>query len=87
MPRGYLNDTTYRLSDTRNYIKDLMKDKKKTQQNMADVLGISQGRFSQKLKAMTFSARELIVLFTELDADAEKVVTVGDVVDYIKDNI
>lgn len=73
MPRGYLKEKEYRMTDIRNYISNLMREKKVRQYQLAELLGISPGRMSQKLEACDFDIAELLIIFQRLDADEEKV--------------
>jgi len=75
MPRVSLKKTEYRLRDLSSYILGEMRFQRITQTDMAAVLGMTQGNLSQKLKACTLTAEELIQIFEKLGTSPEKIGT------------
>lgn len=73
MPLGYLQDTQKKLKRLRSYIIQLMDSADKTQTDLAEVMGIEQPAFCKKLKKVSFSAEELMIIFHECKADAYEV--------------
>lgn len=73
MARGYLKAKEYRMTDIRNYILGLMKEKKIRQYRLADAIGVEQPAFSKKLDKCDFNIEELLIIFKILEADQDKV--------------
>lgn len=73
MPRINLLKTKYRLNDLSLYILGTMRVQRITQSEMAAALDMTQSNFSQKAKAATFTARDLIIIFDKLGTPEDKI--------------
>lgn len=71
MPKGYLRDE--RKQHICDYIRNLAKAKHLTQADLGNIIGVSQGMISLKLKNGDFTLKELLELFKALGADVSKV--------------
>ena len=65
--------TKYRLEDLSSYILGEMRSQKLTQKDLAAVLNMTQGNFSQKLKRHSLTVEELIIIFEELKTPNNKI--------------
>lgn len=72
MPRIKEFNTRYRLKDLSTYVLGEMRAKGITQNSMAEALGMSQGNFSTKIKNLSFSTGELMIIFENLGTSPEK---------------
>lgn len=73
MPRISLKKTEYKLKDLSAYILGEMRSQRVTQSEMAAALGMTQGNFSQKMKACTLSAKDLIKIFERLGTSPDTI--------------
>lgn len=73
MARGYLKEVEYREKDITNYIRNLMRSRGRHQKDIANLLGLTEGRIAQKFKTNGFTATEILQIFRYLKADAEAV--------------
>ena len=72
MPRIREFNARYRLKDLSTYILGTMRAKGITQSTMAETLGMSQGNFSTKIKNLSFSTGEMMVIFETLGTPPQK---------------
>lgn len=73
MPRVAINKQKYLLTDLRAWISDQMRDSKKSQSYMGEMLGIKQQAFQRRLKKSNFTAAQLHIIFKELEATDEEI--------------
>lgn len=73
MPRGYLKDTDYQLSDIEAYIRRKMREEKVTQSMLGESIGLGQSGVSEMLNKKTFTVEQLLKILTYLKADAATV--------------
>ena len=62
----------------------------KVKEIIVEQLGVAENAVTQEasfIDDLGADSLDIVELIMALEADAEKVVTVGDVVDYIKDNV
>ena len=73
MPRITELKPNYMASDLGLIISGLMKRQRITPKEMGSRLGISRQAMNQKLKASSFSYRDVIILFHELELTDEEI--------------
>lgn len=73
MPRVHLKKKEYVAKDLAVCISGKMYTKGIKQKDMGELLGITQQRFGQKLKACKFSYLELLEIFKKLDFSDEEI--------------
>lgn len=74
MPRVSINANKYKLTDTSKLIKSYMVLADKTQQDMADVLGISRQAYSKKLINCQFTLRDIQLMVPVLSLTNNQIV-------------
>lgn len=74
MPRVNALSNKYRVSDTSKMIKAFMVIADKTQQDMADALGISRQAYSKKLINCQFTLRDMQIIIPELKLTDKQIV-------------
>jgi len=73
MAKGYLKEVEYRQTDICFYIRKLLKANKKHQSDLADLLGVTDARMTQKFNECSFTTHDLLTIFKYLNADQESV--------------
>lgn len=73
MPRVILTREARKVCDFSNWIIGKMYEKKKNQEYLASVLGITQPAFSVKLKKGNFKHSETLMILKELEATDEDI--------------
>lgn len=73
MPRISAKSLDYQLSDFRKFIRDNMYEKKIRQEHLAELLGIKQSAFSNRMRKNFFTVKDIMILFRELDASDEDI--------------
>lgn len=73
MPRVSIKKKDYLLQDLGDWIRNKLRRQKRSQQSLAEVLGISQPALYQRLEKGRFDYSELIEIFKELDATDEEI--------------
>lgn len=76
MPRINALKDKYVKTDLKNLIYQKMRDEKKTQGYMGELLGITQQCFWKKLQDSNFDIGELFLLSNELDFSCEDILKV-----------
>lgn len=76
MPKIYLTRQDKLKEKLVALIYGKMKVMKRTQQYMADKLGISQPAYARKLRVKQFTHEELATIFEELDMQDEEILSV-----------
>ena len=74
MPRVTKLRQKYRISDTSRMIKGYMVMADKSQQDMADALGISRQAYSKKLINCQFTLRDMQIIIPELNLSDKQIV-------------
>ena len=74
MPRVTTLRQKYRISDTSRMIKGYMVMADKSQQDMADALGISRQAYSKKLINCQFTLRDMQIIIPELNLSEKQIV-------------
>lgn len=74
MPRVTTLRQKYRISDTSRMIKGYMVMADKSQQDMADALGISRQAYSKKLINCQFTLRDMQIIIPELNLSDSQIV-------------
>ena len=73
MPRVSIKKKDYMVSDLSEWIAGRMYARKIRQQDMAELIGITQSAFCQRLKTGFFTYRELLSVFKYLEATEEEI--------------
>ncbi len=73
MPRCSLNRKKYKVSDLSKWLIGKMYELKMTQADMAELIGISQPAFSNRMKKGIFSYAELLIILDKLKATDEEI--------------
>lgn len=73
MPRVSINKKKYKLKDFSEWLVGRMNSMDLRQADVADMLGISQPAFSQRLKKSMFDLSEILTLFEKLKATEEEI--------------
>lgn len=73
MPRVSIKKKDYMISDLSKWIVGKMYETKVRQREMAELLGITQPAFCQKLKSSYFTYGELLSVFKYLKATDEEI--------------
>lgn len=74
MPRVTTLRQKYRISDTSRMIKGYMVMADKSQQDMADALGISRQAYSKKLTKCQFTLKDMQIIIPELNLSEKQIV-------------
>lgn len=74
MPRVALKKSEYMLADFSKWLKGEMWARNISQEEMGNILGISQQAFSNRLMNKKFDIREIMLIFHEFDTPSEKIV-------------
>lgn len=75
MPKVILTREARKVNDFSNWIVGRMYEKKKSQENLASILGVTQPAFSIKLKKGNFKHSEMLKILNELDATDEEILS------------
>lgn len=73
MPRVAIKKKDYMISDLSQWIVGRMYTKKLRQQDMAELIGITQSAFCQRLKKGVFTYGEMLSILKQLDATDEEI--------------
>lgn len=73
MPRVSINADKYRQFDTSQLIQSYQVRAKKTQQDMADILGITQPAYRKKLLNVNFTLKDIQRMYKPLELSAEEI--------------
>ena len=73
MPRVALKRKEYMVADLSKWIVGKMYEKRISQKEMADMLGITQQAFGQRLRRGYFPYKDLIQIIKKLDATDEEI--------------
>ena len=73
MPRVAIKKKTYMVSDLIKWRAGKMYELDKTQADLAELLGITQPAFSNRMKKGLFSYEEMLVLLKELNATDKEI--------------
>lgn len=73
MPRVAIKKKDYMISDLSQWIVGRMYTKKLRQQDMAELIGITQSAFCQRLKKGLFTYGEMLSILKQLDATDEEI--------------
>lgn len=74
MPRIKALKTEYMANDLGAYIKGVMWRQQVKEQDMADALGITQQAMSYKIRQNSFTYKDLLIIFRELQVPDEEIV-------------
>ena len=73
MPRCSLNRKKYKVSDLSKWLAGKMYELKLSQSDMAELIGISQPAFSNRMRKGIFSYSELLAILDKLKATDEEI--------------
>lgn len=76
MPRVALKKKDYKVNDLSVYIASKMFQKKLRQEDIANVLGISQSAFSKRMQSGSFRYEDMLIIFHKIGASDEDILKI-----------
>lgn len=76
MPRVALKKKDYKVNDLSVYIASKMFQKKLRQEDIANVLGISQSAFSKRMQSGSFHYKDMLIIFHKIGASDEDILRI-----------
>lgn len=76
MPRVAIKRKDYKVNDLSAYIASKMFQEKLRQEDIANVLGISQSAFSKRMQSGSFRYEDMLIIFQKIGASDEDILRI-----------